>query len=293
MDKRVILIVDDVESNLKILKRILEHDYFVKTASNGYIALEMAASDPKPDLVLLDVSMPEMDGYEVLEALKKDEVLCNVPVIFITGKDSTEDEEKGLLSGAVDYITKPVRASIVKARVRTHIMLKIQKDELREMALHDRLTGLYNRHFLTQAGYAKFARAKRHQENLTVVLSDLDHFKSINDKHGHLVGDKVLTSVGKAFLESQRLEDHAARYGGEEFIQIFEHCDKEQARLLATKLKEKIAALDIGGINITASFGIAQMSLEHHNFEELVRDADKALYCAKRSGRDRVEVFES
>lgn len=289
-DKKVVLVVDDVDLNVQILSNILDEDYIVKKATNGVVAIEEAMQKPIPDLILLDVKMPYMGGYEVLEELKKTSVTKNIPVIFITSSDTIEDEEKGLAMGAVDYITKPVRSLIVKARVKTHITLKVQRDKLIYAALHDQLTGLYNRHHFSVEGKRIFSRSKRRNDKFSVIMMDIDYFKSINDNYGHLKGDEILRTVAKLLMKN-RAEDLSARYGGEEFIIILEDCLCGYAQTKAEKLRQEIEHFDFNGINVTASFGVAELKDSHMDFEELLKDADTALYKAKESGRNKVCTF--
>jgi len=286
--KAVLLIVDDVSLNTQILKTILQVDYHIKTANDGLTAIKLSTLEPLPDLILLDVKMPDMNGYEVMEQLKKDKITKDIPVIFITSSDTTKDEEKGLTMGAVDYITKPIRSVIVKARVKIHITLKYQRDQLIHTALHDQLTQLYNRHHFEAEGNRKFARAKRQNGKLSIVMVDLDHFKSINDTYGHLVGDEVLISTAKLLNANNRTEDFTARYGGEEFVIAFEDCSLSDAKAKAETLRNNIENLYPKNIKITASFGIAQLRQKHNEFKDLLRDADEALYKAKTSGRNKV-----
>lgn len=290
-DKAVILIVDDVSSNVQLIADVLKQDYELKVATNGIRALELAKLDPIPDLILLDVKMPQMDGYEVLTKLKKNSFTKEIPVIFITGSDTIEDEKKGFLLGAVDYITKPIQSPIVKARIKTHITIKKQRDELIYNAFHDQLTGLNNRHMLNEEGVRKFSRALRQEDELTVVILDIDFFKNVNDTYGHLAGDNILKAVSNVLKTNKRNEDFSARFGGEEFIVILESCSAEDAKVKAESLRKQIEDLDTDGIKVTASFGIAELSKKYKTFESLLKDADEALYRAKESGRNRVEVF--
>ncbi len=290
--KPIVLVVDDVASNIQTIATILKEDYQIKVATDGVRALELSIQEPTPDLILLDVVMPDMDGYDVLVKLKENENTEDIPVIFITGNDTTDDEEKGLVAGAVDYITKPVRPAILKARINTHLTIKYQRDELLYIALHDKLTGLHNRHYLTEIGDQKFARAKRHNEDLSVVMCDVDHFKSVNDTYGHLGGDKVLKAMGSILDNKNRAEDFSARYGGEEFVILLEHCTSDSAKEKAENIRLSISELDIDGISVTASFGVVQLNNKHESFEALLKDADEALYKAKESGRNRVVVFD-
>lgn len=287
-----ILIVDDVASNIQIMANILKNSYDIKVSIDGLKALDIASQSPQPDLILLDVGMPVMDGYEVIKRLKNSAITQDIPVIFVTGKDTTDDEQKGFELGAVDYITKPVIPAIVRARVKAHITIKSQRDQLIYNASHDQLTGLHNRSMLNQEAPRKFARAKRHDDLLSVIMCDIDHFKSINDKYGHLFGDKVLIEVGKIFSQFHRSEDFCARFGGEEFIIILENCNLDNAVNIAQKLRVKIEQTLVEGIKISASFGVAQIGANQTSFEELVKCADEALYKAKENGRNRVESYE-
>ncbi len=290
--RAVVLIVDDDVQNIKALSSFLKYDYTLKIALEGSIALELAQSEPIPDLILLDVEMPGMDGYEVLKRLKHDEKTQSIPIIFATKNESVDDEEKGLLLGAVDYITKPMRSAIVKARVKTHLILKAQKDELVYIALHDQLTGLFNRYYLDDEGTRKLSRAKRTKDKLSVVIVDIDYFKAVNDTHGHLVGDNIIKAVAKVLKQNKRTEDFSVRYGGEEFLILYDGCSGENAEAKAENLRKTIEDLNQDGVKITASFGVAALSEHHENLDALIKDADEALYKAKRSGRNRVVLMD-
>ncbi|EDZ63466.1 response regulator receiver modulated diguanylate cyclase [Sulfurimonas gotlandica GD1] len=289
-EKAVVLIVDDVASNVQILAEVLKDEYHIKVAVDGRSAIELSTKKPYPDLILLDVNMPDMDGYDVLRELKRCVGSDSVPVIFVTGNDTEEDEEKGLLLGAVDYIKKPIHPAIVKARVRTQVTLKKQRDELIYNAVHDQLTGLYNRNHLVLEGERKFSRAFRKNDKLSVMMIDIDHFKIVNDTHGHLTGDLVLKEVASLLIQDNRTEDFSARFGGEEFIVVLDGCSKEDAKEKAETLRKKIEELNPADIKVTASFGISELNKEHNSFESLLRAADSALYSAKSSGRNCVVV---
>lgn len=291
-NKAVILIVDDVPTNVQALALLLKEEYAVKVATSGARAVELAGQDPIPDLILLDVQMPEMNGYDVLKLLKENSDTAQIPIIFITGKDTVEDEEYGLELGAMDYITKPIHPSIVKARVKTHITLKQQYDQLVGMATHDQLTGLYNRHYLSDALDKKVSQAKRHREALSVIIIDIDHFKNVNDTFGHLTGDIVLKALANIVYYSARKEDVAARFGGEEFIVVLDNCTAQDALVKAESLRSAIQALHPQDIAVTASFGVAQMDDDTQRYEDLLKNADTALYIAKEEGRNRVVLYE-
>ena len=286
--ENVILIVDDVVSNIEILAAILKDDYQIKVAQSGEKALEIALKIPIPDLILLDIEMPDMDGFEVLKQLKHNRLTRHIPVIFVTSYNGTQEEEKGLLKGAVDYITKPIRPVIVKARVQTHLTIKNQRDALVYSSSHDDLTGLYNRRHLNEEGGRKFSRAQRMQDKLSVIMLDIDHFKAINDTYGHLVGDDILVAVSRLFGKFKRNEDFVTRYGGEEFVILLDNCSLADAKEKAENLRLRIEMLHPDGIAVSASFGVAEFRKKHHSFDDLLKDADTALYEAKNSGRNQV-----
>ena len=292
MDKKSVLIVDDMASNIQTLAQALKEEYDLKVATSGKRALELVSLE-EIDLILLDIEMPEMDGFATLEKLKQEERSKHTPVIFVTAHINAEDEERGLLAGAVDYITKPISPCIVKARVRTHITLKEQRDQLSYEATHDRLTKLFNRHQLDKEGARKFSRALRqNDEKFSVMMIDIDNFKSINDTYGHLMGDSILESVAELIDKNRRVEDFVVRYGGEEFVILLENCTLDNAASLAQKLRKEIEELHPSDLKITCSFGVSNLKKEHKNLEELLKEADTALYKAKEGGRNRVVVFE-
>jgi PleD family two-component response regulator len=216
--KQSVLIVDDMVSNIEILSGVLGSEYDVLFATSGKDALDIA-HDQTPDLILLDVVMPDMDGYEVCAKLKADEKTRDIPVIFVTAMDQEEDESKGLNAGVIDYITKPVRSSIVKARVRNHLELKRYRDLLKELSTVDGLTGIPNRRRFDEVLESEWRRARRNQTPLSLLLMDIDFFKAYNDHYGHVAGDDCLRQLAKGLAEIvRRPADLVARYGGEEFV---------------------------------------------------------------------------
>ena len=286
--KPVILIIDDAPSNLQLLAHLLNDDYHVKVANNPSRGLELAQTIP--DLILLDVIMPEMDGYEVCRRLKSEEKTKEIPVIFITGKSETEDEEYGLALGAVDFIAKPIRPAIVTARVKTHIVIRQQHNQLQHLAMRDQLTGIYNRHYLMDVAAKKMARAKRHEYPLSMIMLDIDHFKSINDQHGHAVGDVVLREVAKLMDSHCRMEDVAARMGGEEFILLLDNCTESDGEKKAENIRRELELLMPHNLKVTASFGVTGYRPDDKEFESFFSRADNALYQAKGNGRNQVVV---
>lgn len=295
--KPTILVVDDVPSNVQILAEVLSYLYRIKVANNGVDALEIAQREPHPDLILLDVMMPDMDGFEVCRRLKADVRTHNIPVIFATAKNSESDEELGLNLGAVDYITKPFVIPIVKARIRNHILLKQQADLLESLSLLDALTDIPNRRRFDEALVTEWARAKRDATPLSLIMIDIDHFKQYNDYYGHGAGDNCLQMVAAELAKGVvRPGDLVARYGGEEFIVILPETDQEAAGQIAERLRERIEKLSIAHIYpkpssiVTISAGVATQTEipENLSAQMLHEAADKALYMAKAGGRNRV-----
>ncbi len=290
--KPVILIVDDAAENIQMMASCLKDAYHLKVASDGQKCLQICEQTPPPDLVLLDINMPGMDGYEVCRKLKSADSTKDIAVIFVTGMNSDEDEEKGLAIGAVDYITKPVRPAIVRARVKNQIVIKRQTDELTHMALFDQLTGLYNRHYMMASFSQKISRCHRHHTPLCLAMVDLDYFKKVNDEYGHYVGDVVLKEVSNHFRNACRQEDVVARMGGEEFAMIFDQCELDKAYEKCERLREVISEIDFNGPRITISIGLAEL-YPKESFEDLLKRADNACYQAKGKGRNNVMVSNS
>ena len=182
---------------------------------------------------------------------------------------------------------------IIKLLVEVLNSLHAKSTELQYVALHDNLTGLYNRHSFTEKGNAKFERAKRDGNDMSVIMCDIDHFKAVNDTYGHHGGDKVLQQMGILLRSNRRAEDFVARYGGEEFVLVLEHCDAQEAKNKAEEIRITLSRLAIDNIYVTASFGVAQINNEHKDFEALLKDADEALYRAKESGRNRTVIYSN
>lgn len=296
-NKPMILVVDDVPTNVQILAEALHGLYRIKVASNGNDALDIAQREPHPDLILLDVMMPDMDGFEVCRRLKADLRTQKIPVIFATAMSSMSDEEQGLNLGAVDYITKPFVIPIAKARIRNHIRLKQQADRLEALSLLDALTDIPNRRRYDESLASEWARAKRDRTPLSLIMIDIDHFKEYNDYYGHGAGDVCLQRVATELVEGVvRPGDVVARYGGEEFVVILPDTDKDAAGQIAERLRERIEKLNLAHAYsgtkpvITISAGVAtQTELGECFSSRMLHDsADKALYMAKAGGRNRV-----
>lgn len=296
MDKQTILVVDDMRSQALVLKQILQSEWSIKTAQTGLDALVIAAENPAPDLILLDVTMPKMDGYKVCLQLKSNNATQDIPIIFITALADQGNETFGLQLGAVDYIIKPLNAPIVRARVRNHLALQrareelaLKNKELEQLAIQDKLTGLYNRRKLDESLTQEITRAGRYDRPLSIIILDLDHFKEVNDTHGHPAGDAVLVETASRLHDVLRTSDILGRWGGEEFLILCPETGLNAAVGLANRLRRNFTANEFPAVgHLTASFGVAA----HHTGdlpETLLARADTALYCAKNSGRNRVE----
>jgi len=284
------LAIDDSPAIHALLRaRLKDEPAELHCANSGEAGLHLAAAI-KPDVVLLDVDMPELDGFEVCRRLKLIESMANTPIIFLTGAASSEEKIRGLELGAVDYITKPFDPAEVRARVRAALRLKFMIDLLSQKAQIDALTGLWNRRHFDNRLQAEQSLAKRSSRPLAIIMIDLDHFKSINDRFGHPMGDEVLRRVGLYLVEALRQEDVVCRYGGEEFSVIAPNGANAAAEL-AERLRQGIEALHITcngqPLKVTASFGVAW---SEEPDESLLSQADAALYRAKQGGRNRVEV---
>ncbi|MBF0213609.1 MAG: diguanylate cyclase [Magnetococcales bacterium] len=296
-----ILIIDDEAISIDVLSGLLRPDYRITSAKSGENAILRLENQPLPDLILLDVVMPGMNGYAVCEWLKSNPRTRNIPVIFITSSISEEDETRGFSVGAVDYIGKPYRPGIVQARVKTHIELKRRGDMLERMAIIDGLTSIPNRRRFDQFLDYEWCRSVRYGHPFSLLLMDVDFFKLFNDHYGHAQGDYCLRQIAGAITRSMpRTMDLAARYGGEEFACVLPettliggHAVAERilnaVRELAIPHAESKAAhyvtLSIGVASITPT--IAQQPLS------LIDQADQALYLAKRSGRNQVARLEA
>ena len=297
--RQTILIVDDAPDNIQIINAILEEDYEIFFATSGEKAIDLAVSE-NPDLILLDVMMPNMDGYEVCQKLKSYKQFYHLPVIFLTAMSEIEDEAKGLKLGAIDYITKPFSPAIVQVRIKNHLELKRQRDILENLSTRDGLTGIANRRRFDEFLEQEWLRAKRKNTQLSLIMMDVDHFKQYNDNYGHLAGDDCLKQIALT-LENQlkRPTDLVARYGGEEFVSILPDTNTEGALHIAKQFLESISELkkphshSSAADHVTISIGIATVTPnDSFSKKELINTADSSLYEAKGGGRNQVKIKE-
>jgi diguanylate cyclase (GGDEF)-like protein len=291
-----VLVVDDDRVNRTVLAQLLEGECRLILARDGASALARL-NEEDISLVLLDVSMPDMDGYEVLRQIRANPRTRDIGVIFITSQTDEADEERGLSLGASDYVTKPIRPAIVLARIRVHLKLAQQRRELLRLSNQDGLTGLANRRHFDEMLDLACRQAARNRTTIGVALFDVDHFKQYNDHYGHGAGDEALRSVARALSEhARRPSDVAARYGGEEFVLLVHDAQNfqdllEQIRLAVidmhipheTSSTSRVVTVSCGGVLIAGSRSLSPA--------DVVTQADRLLYRAKREGRNRV-VFE-
>jgi diguanylate cyclase (GGDEF)-like protein len=294
-EPQIVLVADDDAINRQVLAELLKPEYTVLLAKNGEQALERAARHT-PDLILLDVMMPDMDGYEVLRRLRLDPRTQDLAVIFVSGLDRPEDEANGLKMGASDYIAKPFDATVVMARVALHLQLVRQRRLLERMAHVDGLTQLANRRRFDELYATEWQRAQRSGSPLSLALLDIDSFKQYNDHYGHPAGDRVLRALARTVAAClRRPADLAARYGGEEVVLLLPDTDAFQAQAVMDTVCSAIAALKIPHAAsavapmLTVSVGGATLGeCGPESSEALFAAADQHLYRAKQGGRNRV-----
>ena len=298
--KPTILVVDDMTTTLLLLHDLLKDTYEVKIAKSGTKALEILESPNDIDLILLDIEMPDINGYDVCKRIKNNETIKNILIIFITGRTSQEDEEYGLNLGAIDYITKPFNKAIVKLRIKNYLDLKIKNDMLERLSMYDGLTNIRNRRFFDETFEKTFNEIKRDKLSLAVLMIDIDFFKPYNDNYGHGQGDETLRKVAKALEKTiKRASDFVARYGGEEFVILLKDINKDGVEAVANNLLNAIRELKIthefSKIEnyVTVSIGVSYYNSSSDITKlELLLKADETLYNVKNSGRNNFAILE-
>lgn len=298
-----ILVIDDSKLIVHVANKMLSKSgHTVLLAEDGETGLELANSQ-KPDLILLDLILPGIDGYQVCQKIKSNDHTKDIPVIMLTSKAEHADKVKGLKLGASDYVTKPFDEGELIARVQTHLRIKELYESLQEknrllleMANRDGLTGLYNHRYFQETLSKDFPKAVRYKEDISYLMFDIDHFKKFNDTYGHQTGDVVLKTLGSLIVKLLRDSDLAARYGGEEFAVILYHTIKEDAFIIAERIRKTVEEYEFRSENlvlqVTISIGVA--SNDHPDVQDaktLIECADKALYKAKEEGRNRVVIY--
>lgn len=310
----LIMIVDDNVQNQQYLAEICSRNsYDFVMARDGMQVFSLMELE-KPDLVLLDIMMPGMDGYEVCRELKAKPETQDIPVVFITAKSDTDEIVEGFKTGGVDFVTKPFNSTILEARVKTHLELKLSRDGLKDnilqletlnkkleeekdrsewLATRDFLTGLYNRRFMMERIKIEKSRSARNLFPMGLLMADIDGFKSFNDTYGHDCGDIVLKEVARVMQDTIRGQDSCGRWGGEEFIFLLPETNLEGTAFVGEKIRREIEnmRIDYGEmkLNVTVTLG-AYFFDTNVDIEESIRKADGALYSGKRNGKNRVEV---
>lgn len=312
-NKPLLLVVDDIPDNLKLLRGLLAKSYRLTFATSGAEALQRVKST-QPNLILLDLMMPEMDGIEVCQQLKNSSETANIPVIFLTVNHEVTRLVEAFETGASDYVTKPFQTPELLARIKTHLKLVELQEQLREtveqlevanqeltaLSQKDGLTKIANRRYFDHYLQQKWEQLRREEEPLSVILLDIDYFKQYNDYYGHLQGDECLKTLAETLSQAiKRSTDLVARYGGEEFVLVLPDTDKSGAVTIAKKIQSAIAqhkiphASHLSSDQVTVSLGIATViPTVEGSWEKLLSHADFALYQAKEQGRDRYSVAE-
>ena len=290
-----LLVVDDQPTNIQVLYRVFADDCQVFMATSGEQALHTAREEA-PDVILLDVMMPDMDGYEVCRQLKQDSATRDIPVLFVTAHHEAQEEARGLACGAVDFITKPIHPAVVRARVHTHLTLQRQTEVLKRLVFIDALTHAFNRRYFDERLAEEWGRAQRTGRPLGLILIDVDYFKQFNDVNGHQRGDDALRQVAQALKGTiLRPGDVVCRYGGEEFACLLPETDLDGALQVAQRMKLAVRDLAIGhpasavAEVLTISAGVAvRTPTSRGDAAALLALADAQLYRAKAEGRARV-----
>ena len=291
-EKARILIVDDEPINIHVLSNTLTDTYNVFAVTSGREAIAFCMTHA-PDLVLMDMDMPDINGVEACKTLKEKSETHDIPIVFVTGHGDSDAEDKCWEAGGVDFLTKPVNANTLNHRIKSHLALKELTDELRRMAYQDGLTQVSNRRYFDEYLLRQQKLSQRSGSFFALLMFDIDFFKYYNDHYGHLAGDDCLRLVAKVLKQSvERPGDFVARFGGEEFAVVLPETDIAGATLVATKLLANVRELGIKhkgspfGV-VTGSIGIAASDGSKKTLQELIDTADRRLYLAKTNGRDQ------
>ncbi len=320
VQKPMILIVDDTPKNLQVLVNILrKEDCKVAVAKSGEKALSLV-NEHIPDLILLDIMMPDMDGFEVCRMLKESDETEEIPIIFLTAKTETEDIIKGFELGAVDYVTKPFNSLELLSRVRTQLEVKKSREQilkintqlrkeiaerikiaeelrmknaiLDRMAVTDSLTGLFNHGHIIERLTQEMTKSRRYSFHLSIIMFDIDDFKRINDSYGHQIGDHVLSKVSSTITHELRNVDLVGRYGGEEFLVVLPHTNIKGSLTTAERIRKSIASLKWPEQTLTLTISGGTCALVDENVQQFIKKADDLLYTAKKKGRNQIAFEE-
>jgi diguanylate cyclase (GGDEF)-like protein len=290
-----LLIVDDHADSRMLLAELMRADCRILLAPNGTAALKCAVETPTITLILLDVTMPDMDGYEVLQRLRADERTAGIPVMFITGQSNEEAEERALRAGAADYVQKPIHSAIARARILNQLKLAAQRQELADLSERDELTGIANRRHFDKMYDKAIRHAVRAAEPLGIAMIDIDHFKQFNDHYGHSAGDDTLRRVARTLASSvHRSYDVLARYGGEEFVLLLPTAtdisvalEQMRCNVMALGIPHALTQ-PIGVVTISCGGVLVRKPSRIEAAPQLLEQADRLLYSAKHGGRNRV-----
>lgn len=301
MTKTSVLIIDDDLNTIKLIAESLKQDFDIQFATSGDLGLKIA-SKSQPDLILLDVKLPDIQGYEVIKRLKQNPSTQDIPVMFESSLASIKEQELGFTLGAVDYITKPIEIPLLRVRIKAHAKLRQQARALEKLVATDSLTGLANRRKFDASLENEFCRSKRDGSSLCLLMIDVDYFKHYNDNYGHGKGDECLIRLSQLLLDRvHRPADLVARVGGEEFAILMPNTEIEGAINIAETIKANLRHANIEhkhsecADHVTVSIGIAQQTndLEVFTNKDLYNDADRALYSAKEQGRNQYYIMSN
>jgi two-component system, cell cycle response regulator len=286
-----VLVVDDTPFNVKLLTAFLEYEnYAVSTAADGFEALAKIEAE-QPDIVLLDVLMPPgIDGFETCRRIRADPATAHIPVVMVTALQDVDQLVRGFEAGADDFLTIPVNRLALMARVRSQLRQKRYYESILEQSMIDPLTGAFNSRYLDAHVPRLIARCRAAHKPIAVLMIDIDHFKRINDEHGHAAGNHVLKEIVYRITSALRPSDLVARMGGEEFAVVMPETDLDAGHRIAERLRSRIAGRPVEKLAVTVSIGAAviQPDTEEEVLDAALRRADEALYEAKRAGRNRV-----
>jgi len=305
MEQHKILVIDDNLENIKLAGSLLKQNgYEVLTAMSGLQGIKIAI-EKQPDLVLLDLMMPDIDGFETAKRFKENPEISSIPIIFLTAKDVNKFITQAFAVGGADYVMKPINFNELLARVNTQLALKARTDELEkaydmirnkneelnQLLITDGLTKLYTRGYLMKKIREEKIRHKRYKASFSLIMCDIDHFKKVNDTYGHDAGDLILKGVSRLMEDASREQDNVARWGGEEFMILLPETTLEEAYIVADRmlkaLREKVYTYEDQEISVTMSFGLATYEPKE-SIDDLIKRVDEKLYEAKESGRDRI-----
>jgi len=291
-NKEKILIVDDENINLVISSGLLNKYYNVIT-SNKYMDIFNLINEHNPDLILLDIIMPNTNGIDICKKIRANIETKNIPIIFITSVDNDNRINDAFEAGGNDYVLKPFRPKELLSRIKTQLRIYQIQEELKELASIDYMTKLYNRRYFEKISSHSFDLVKRQKQKMCLLMIDIDNFKNINDKYGHPIGDMVIINLANKLLKLQRKSDISSRFGGEEFVVLLSNTSIEGAKVVAEKLiknvESSIIKIDEHKINFTISIGVSEVDINNeNNVSNTIIRADKALYEAKNNGKNQV-----